>query len=79
MEYITHPLVVTTLAHMLVVFAVGIRVVMRRAAPGVAFAWLFLVVMLPVAGALLYVLIGERRIGPERTHRIDSLLDSIGE
>jgi cardiolipin synthase len=78
-EYITHPLVVTTLAHMLVVFAVGIRVVMRRAAPGVAFAWLFLVVMLPVAGALLYVLIGERRIGPERTHRIDSLLDSIGE
>lgn len=79
MEYISHTLAVSTLAHMLVVIAVGVRVVMKRSAQGVAFAWLFLVIMLPVAGVLLYVLIGERRIEPGRTRRIDSLVGSIGE
>jgi hypothetical protein len=69
-----HPLAITTLAHVLIVFAIGIRVVMKRPAPGVAFAWLLLVVMLPFAGALLYLLIGERRVGPERRHRIDAMV-----
>ena len=77
MTYFNNPLVITTLAHVLLVFAVGVRVVMKRSAPGVAFAWLFLVVMLPIAGALIYLLVGERRIGRQRTHRIDSLLAAV--
>ena len=78
-DLFNHPLAITTLAHVLTVFAVGVRVVMRRPAPGVALAWLLLVVMLPFVGVLIYLLIGERRIGPERTHRIDALVGTLGE
>ena len=79
MDHFNHPLAVTTLAHVLIVFAIGIRVVMKRSAPGVAFAWLLLIVMLPFAGALIYLLIGERRIAPERSHRIDSLVGTLDD
>jgi cardiolipin synthase len=59
--------------HLLVVAAIAIRVIMRRPARGVALAWLFFVSMLPAVGALMYLLIGERRIGRRRTHGIDAL------
>ncbi|MEE9265258.1 MAG: cardiolipin synthase [Gammaproteobacteria bacterium] len=79
MDNFNHPLAITTLAHVLIVFAIGIRVVMKRSAPGVAFAWLLLIAMLPFAGALLYLLIGERRVGPERRHRIDALAGILSQ
>ena len=79
MDNFDHPLGITSLAHVLIVFAIGIRVVMKRPAPGVAFAWLLLIVMLPFAGALLYLLMGERRVGPERKHRIDALATLLGK
>lgn len=79
MELFDHPVAITTLAHALTVLALGARVVIRRLATGVALAWLLLIVMLPFAGALLYLLIGERRIGAQRAHRIDALLASLGE
>jgi cardiolipin synthase len=72
-SYISNPLALTTLAHVLVVVVFGVRVIMQRSAPGVAFAWLLLIAMVPFAGAIMYLLIGERRIGPERARRIDSL------
>lgn len=78
MDNFNHPLAITTLAHVLTVFVIGVRVVMKRPAPGVAFAWLLLVVMLPFAGALLYLLMGERRVGPERRHRMDALASLFG-
>ena len=53
--------------------AVGVRVIMRRSARGVALSWLLLVAALPLAGALVYLLIGERRIGRKRAHGISSL------
>lgn len=79
MELFNYPFAITTLAHGLIVLALGARVIMRRVASGVALAWLLLIVMLPFAGALIYLLIGERRIGTERAHRIDSLLSSLGK
>jgi len=78
MELFDHPLAYTTLAHALIVFAAGIRVVTRRAAPGVALAWLFLIVILPFAGAIIYLLMGERRIGARRARRIDALRAALG-
>src|SRR4029079_9065443 len=60
-------------AHLLMVAAIAIRVIMRRPARGIALAWLFFVSMLPAAGALMYLLIGERRIGRRRTRGIDAL------
>jgi cardiolipin synthase A/B len=56
--------------HAAIVIAIGVRVVMRRSARGVALSWLLLVVALPYIGALTYLLIGERRIGRKRMHGI---------
>ena len=53
--------------------AIAVRVIMRRPVRGVALSWLLLVAALPLAGALVYLLIGERRIGRKRSHRINSL------
>lgn len=46
---------------------------MRRPPASVAFAWLFLVAIIPVGGALIYLLIGEHRIGRQRTEGIAQL------
>ena len=59
--------------HAAIVVAIGVRVVMRRSARGVALSWLLLVATLPFAGALLYLLIGERRIGRKRSRAITAL------
>jgi len=45
----------------------------RQSLRGVALSWLLLVVTLPFAGALLYLLIGERRIGRKRSRAITAL------
>lgn len=67
------PPAVIVVAHVLVVLAVGVRVIMRRPVRGVALAWLFLAAMLPFAGGLAYLLIGERRIGRRRKRDLDTL------
>jgi len=64
---------VTVAAHVLVVIVISVRVIMTRPATGVALAWLFLVAMLPFAGAIVYFLIGERRIGVQRERAINVL------
>ena len=73
MDILIHPSTVTMLAHILMVIAITVRVIMKRAAAGVALAWLFLVVILPFGGAVIYLLIGERRIGGSRARGIDTL------
>src|SRR4051812_1049505 len=52
---------------------IAVRVIMRRPARGVALSWLLLVAALPLAGALVYLLIGERRIGRKRSLGISEL------
>ena len=59
--------------HVLIVVAIGMRVVMRQSARGIALSWLLLVAGLPYVGALIYLLIGERRIGRKRTQGIEAL------
>ena len=63
MSYFSYPSTTIVVAHALIVVVITVRVIMRRPATGVALAWLFLVALLPFAGALIYFLIGERRIG----------------
>lgn len=65
--------IVLTAIHVAIVVVIGVRVVMRRAARGVALTWLLLVATLPFGGAVLYLLIGERRIGRTRSHAITAL------
>ena len=59
--------------HVMIVSAISVRVIMLQPARGVALAWLLLVAILPFVGALLYLLIGERRIGRRRTRGIVEL------
>ena len=58
-----------TAAHLLIIIVIGVRVLMRRRAPGSSAAWLLLVITLPYLGAVLYLMIGERRLGGRRAER----------
>ena len=62
-----------------VFIGIAVRVIMRRAARGVALAWLLLVAALPLVGALIYLLIGERRIGRKRSLGIKALRTDFRE
>ena len=56
-----------------IIVGVSLRVIMRRPPTGVALAWMFLVAFLPVIGFVIYMLIGERRVGLRRARRIASI------
>src|SRR5208282_73029 len=59
-----------TFTHVAIVLGISLRVIMRRPPAGVALAWMFLVAFVPVFGAVLYAMIGERRVGQRRARRI---------
>lgn len=73
MSYLLHPATIFEIIHLLIVIAIGVRVIMRRPRGGVALAWLAVVAALPYVGALAYLLIGERRIGSRRARRLAAL------
>jgi cardiolipin synthase len=53
--------------------ALAVRVVMRRIGVGESLAWIFLVLVLPLAGPILYLLFGELRLGSKRARKIAEL------
>ncbi len=61
------------LVHLVIVIMLGLRVIMNRPAPGVALAWVLLITLAPCGGAILYLLIGERRIGQQRERGLRAL------
>ena len=63
--------------HIVVVIAVSLRVIVKRRPPGVSLAWLILVAVLPYAGAILYLLMGERTLGRKRARRAEALLQPL--
>jgi cardiolipin synthase len=67
------PSTITLIAHVLIVTALALRVIMKRPATGVALAWLLLIIGLPLFGAILYLLVGERRVSRRRAHAIAAL------
>ncbi len=73
MTLLDYPLILLELLHLLIIIGIMLRVIMRRPAIGVALAWLILVAAIPYLGALIYLMIGERRIGDQRRRRIDRL------
>lgn len=48
----------------------SLRVIMRKRAPSVSIAWLVIVLLLPFAGAITYLLLGETRLGERRAARL---------
>ncbi|TDJ58419.1 MAG: hypothetical protein E2O40_01535 [Planctomycetota bacterium] len=73
MDFLLHPSTVLAATHGLIVVAIAIRVIMRRPDTGVALAWLLMVAVLPFGGAVVYFLIGERRISHRRARGIATL------
>lgn len=60
------------LAHLAVFVAVTLRVLARRNPPGVSMAWILMVLLVPVGGLVLYVMIGERRLGRRWIERAEA-------
>ena len=48
----------------------SLRVIMRKRAPSVSFAWLVVILLIPFGGAILYLLFGENRLGERRASRL---------
>ncbi|MEM9415995.1 MAG: cardiolipin synthase [Planctomycetota bacterium] len=55
----------------------GVRVVMRRRPVGVSLSWLGVILLLPIVGAVLYLLLGETRIGRMRHKRFERIRASL--
>ena len=79
MDFFLHPSTIAMLVHTALVIGITVRVIMKRPATGVALAWLVLVAFIPFAGAIIYFLIGERRIGRARTQGIDDLRNDFAQ
>lgn len=73
MELISHISILIMPAHVVIIIGLSIRVIMMRRPVGVSLAWLILIFILPFAGAALYLLIGERRMGRRRAERTAAL------
>jgi hypothetical protein len=67
-----------TLAHVLIITGVSIRIITMRLPVTVSLAWLILVFFLPLVGAIAYLVLGEKRLGPQfadRTRAIKARYD----
>ena len=60
-------------AHIMIIIGVTVRVIMMRLAVSTALAWIILIFFLPFAGALIYLVLGEKHLGRKRTRRAASL------
>ncbi len=63
--------------HTCIQLAVSLRVVMQRRAIGETLAWLILVFVLPVVGSIIYLLLGELRLGVARGKRAQEISQAI--
>ncbi len=70
-QFFNHPSTIASILHLIIVVVLTFRIIMKRPEPGVGLAWLFLIASVPFGGALIYILIGERRISRTRIRRID--------
>jgi len=48
----------------------SLRIIMRKRAASVSIAWLVVILLIPIGGAIIYLLFGENRLGERRAHRL---------
>ena len=65
------------LVHWMIVISLSVRVIMRRRPVGVSLAWLAVIISIPFAGALVYLLIGENRLGEDYMKRGKCVRDML--
>jgi len=63
-----------SVAHLAIVVGLGYRVIMRRRPPGVSLAWITLIGVAPLFGAVCYLAFGETRLGERNEARVAALL-----
>ncbi len=61
----------------LIRIGLGLRVVMRRRPVGVSLSWLGVILLLPFVGAVVYLMLGENRIGRVRLVRFEHIRPAI--
>lgn len=74
-----NPTTITWVIHFVLAVTLSVRVIMKRPSTGVALAWLLVINAIPIAGAVIYLLIGERRISPTRIQGISQLRHDFRE
>ena len=79
MQSITLATTLVIVAHWIIIISLSIRVIMRHRPVGVSLAWLAVIFSIPFVGALLYLLIGENRIGDEYMQRATRIHDGYNE
>jgi len=47
-----------------------LRIIMRKRAASVSIAWLVVILLIPIGGAIIYLLFGENRLGERRANRL---------
>ena len=67
------------LVDLLIRLGLSVRVIMRRLPVGVSLAWLFVVLVFPFIGIVVYLLIGELRLGHRRGRKAELLHDPYEE
>jgi len=65
------------IAHIAVQLGLCLRVIMRRLSVGESLAWILIVLGFPFLGPLIYMLMGELRLGHRRAHRFIELFPPI--
>jgi cardiolipin synthase len=67
----------SVLAHFALQIGIAVRVVMRRRSTGETMSWILVTFTLPIVGPLLYLLVGELRLGRRRERRFVELMPPI--
>jgi cardiolipin synthase A/B len=65
------------LVHLAVQFILAFRVLMQRRPVGETLAWMLVIFVFPLAGPLVYMLLGELRLGQRRARRFENLYPPI--
>lgn len=63
----------------LIRIGLGLRVIMRRRPVGVSLSWLGVIFLVPFLGAIVYLILGENRIGRLRSYRFASIWPKLEE
>ncbi len=58
------------LADLAIRIGLSLRIIMRKREASVTLAWLVIILLLPFAGAVIYLLFGENRIGQKRSEHV---------
>ncbi len=65
--------IVALVADLAIRIGLSLRIIMRRIPVGVSLAWLTIVLIVPLFGAVLYLLLGEMRLGGRRARRAETI------